>query len=115
MTFEGTNLDIISGITAPPVYYLFFVAKKLNPRILLAWNFLCLALLLNVVITAILSAPTPFQQLAFDQPNIGIGYFPFVLLPAVLVPIVLLSHLASIRQLIRGKSSSMVRLSALNG
>ena len=115
MTFEGTNLDIISGITAPLVYYLVFIAKKLNPRFLLIWNFLCLGLLLNVVITAILSAPTPFQQLAFDQPNVGIGYFPFVLLPAVLVPIVLLSHLASIRQLIRRKSPSVLRLSALNG
>ena len=115
MTFEGTNLDIISGITAPLVYYFVFIAKKLNLRILLAWNFLCLGLLLNVVITAILSAPTPSQRLAFDQPNVGIGYFPFVLLPAVLVPIVLLSHLASIRQLIRRNSSSMLRLSALNG
>jgi hypothetical protein len=103
MTFEGTNLDIISGITAPVVYYFVFVAKKLNPKILLAWNFLCLGLLLNVVITAILSAPTPFQRLAFDQPNVGIGYFPFVLLPAVVVPIVLLSHMASIRQLMRSR------------
>ncbi len=104
MTFEGSNLDIISGITAPLLYYFAFILKKMNPRILLIWNFLCLALLLNVVTTAILSAPTPFQKFAFDQPNIGIGYFPFVLLPAVLVPIVLLAHLASIRQLIRRKA-----------
>ena len=101
MTFEGTNLDIVSGITAPIVYYFAFSLKRMHPRILLIWNFVCLALLLNVVITAILSAPTPFQKFAFDQPNIGIGYFPFVLLPAVLVPIVLFSHLASIRQLIK--------------
>ena len=104
MTFEGSNLDIISGITAPVVYYFAFVLKRLHPRILLIWNFLCLALLVNVVTTAILSTPTPFQKFAFDQPNIGIGYFPFVLLPAVLVPIVLFSHLASIRQLVKRKS-----------
>ena len=99
MTFEGSNFDILSGITAPIVYYFAFVLKKINARVLLIWNFFCLALLLNVVITAILSVPAPFQHFAFDQPNIGVGYFPFVLLPAVLVPIVLLSHLASIRQL----------------
>jgi hypothetical protein len=104
MTFEGSNFDIISGITAPVIYYFVFVLRKIGARILLIWNFLCLVLLLNVVITAILSVPTPFQQFAFDQPNIGVGYFPFVLLPAALVPIVFLSHLASIRQLSKRKA-----------
>ena len=101
MTFEGSNFDIFSGITAPIVYFLVFKAKKVGYRFLLAWNFICLALLLNVVITAILSAKTPFQQLAFDQPNIGVTYFPFILLPAVLVPIVMFSHVAAIKQLVR--------------
>ena len=109
MTFEGSNFDVLSGVTAPFVYYFAFVAKKMQWKLLLAWNIICLALLLNVVITAILSAKTPFQQFAFDQPNIGVTYFPFVFLPAVVVPIVLLSHLASIRQILRRES----RISAL--
>jgi hypothetical protein len=104
MTFEGSNFDLLSGITAPFVYHFAFVTKKMQWKFLLAWNIICLALLLNVVITAILSARTPFQQFAFDQPNIGVTYFPFVLLPAVVVPIVLLSHLASIRQILRRES-----------
>jgi len=101
MTFEGSNFDIISGITAPVIYYLVFISKKVSQKVLLAWNFLCLGLLLNVVITAILSAKTPFQKFAFEQPNVGVTYFPFVLLPCVVVPIVLFSHLASILQIIR--------------
>jgi hypothetical protein len=105
MTFEGSNFDILSGISAPIMYYLVFIARKANQKVLIAWNFICLALLLNVVITALLSAKTPFQKFAFDQPNIGIGYFPFVLLPAVVVPIVLLSHLASLRQLLKNAPS----------
>jgi len=108
MTFEGTNFDLLSGITAPVIYYFAFIAKKMDWKFLLGWNILCLVLLLNVVITAILSAKTPFQQLAFDQPNIGVTYFPFVLLPAVVVPIVLFSHLTSIRQIIRKESSMSV-------
>jgi hypothetical protein len=100
MTFEGSNLDIISGITAPIIYYLVFESKKLNLKWLLAWNFICLGLLLNVVVTAILSAKTSFQQFAFEQPNIGVTYFPFVLLPSVIVPLVLFSHLASIKLII---------------
>src|SRR5580765_4925316 len=93
MTFEGSNFDLLSGISAPIIYYFAFVARKMDGKFLLVWNIICLALLLNVVITAILSAKTSFQQFAFDQPNIGVTYFPFVLLPSVIVPIVLFSHL----------------------
>jgi len=101
MTFEGSNFDLLSGISAPFVYYFAFLVKKMDWKALLVWNIFCLGLLLNVVITAILSAKTPFQQFAFDQPNIGVTYFPFVLLPAVVVPIVLISHLAGIMQIIK--------------
>ena len=103
MTFDGYNYDIISGITAPIMYYLVFVNKKVGRKGLLIWNFICLALLINILTIAALSAKSPFQQLAFDQPNVGVTYFPFVWLPAVIVPIVLFSHLASIRQLTRNK------------
>jgi hypothetical protein len=37
--------------------------------------------------------------MAFDQPNIAILYFPFVWLPSVVVPGVLLAHLVSLRKL----------------
>ena len=99
MTFEGRNFDILAGITAPIIYYFGFVTKQLNRKIILVWNFICLGLLLNIVINAVLSAPFPFQQFAFDQPNIAVLYFPFVWLPCGVVPLVLLAHLASIRQL----------------
>jgi hypothetical protein len=104
MTFEGRNFDVFSGLTAPVIYYFGFVKKKLSKSILLIWNFICLALLLNIAFNAILSLPGSFQQFAFEQPNIAILYFPFVLLPAVLVPLVLFSHLATIRQLLYGNT-----------
>jgi len=100
MTYDGYNLDILSGITAPIIYYFGFIKKKLNHTILLLWNFLCLALLINIVTLAILSTPSTFQQLAFDQPNIGVLYFPIIWLPAIIVPIVLLSHLVTIKKLL---------------
>ena len=100
MTFEGNNYDIISGLTAPLIYYLVFASKKTTKSSLLIWNFLCLGLLINVLVIAILSAQTPFQRLAFDQPNIGVTFFPFVWLPTVIVPIVLFSHLAAMRLLL---------------
>jgi hypothetical protein len=103
MTFEGRNFDILSGISAPIIYYLYFIKRKISMRTLLIWNIACLILLVNIVVHAILSAPTPFQQFAFDQPNMAVLYSPFHLLPALVVPIVLLSHLASIRIILRHK------------
>jgi hypothetical protein len=110
MTFEGYNYDIISGLTAPLIYYLVFVSNKASKSTLLMWNFLCLGLLVNVLVIAILSAQTPFQMLAFEQPNIGVTFFPFVWLPTVIVPIVLFSHLAAIRLLLRSSPKSNVNV-----
>jgi len=104
MTFEGRNFDILSGITAPVIAYFGFTKNTLSRKIILAWNFICLALLVNIVINAILSAPFFLQRFAFDQPNIAILYFPFNWLPAFIVPVVLFGHLVSIRQLLRSQS-----------
>ena len=99
MTYEGTNFDLFSGITAPIVGYLGFRAGKANTKLLLVWNILCLLLLINVVVTAIFAFPSPFQKISFDQPNIAVLYFPFNLLPSVVVPTVLFGHLVAIRRL----------------
>jgi len=103
LTFEGRNWDILSGLSAPLVYYLAFRRQQSGRKALLAWNIVCLGLLLNVVTHAVLSVPSPVQQLAFEQPNVAVLYFPFVWLPAVVVPLVLVAHLAAIRQLMRGQ------------
>lgn len=102
MTFEGRNFDIISGLTAPCILYFGFIKKRIGKKVILLWNFICLGLLINIVANAVFSAPFPFQKFAFDQPNIAVLYFPFNLLPSCIVPLVLLSHLATIRQLLTG-------------
>ncbi len=101
MTFEGRNFDIISGFSAPLVYYFGYVQKRLGKGLLIAWNLVCLSLLVNVVAHAILAAPTDFQRIGFDQPNVGVLYFPFVWLPGLVVPLVLFAHLVSIRRLMK--------------
>lgn len=100
MTFEGRNWDILAGLSAPFVYYFAFRTKQLSARGLLLWNILGLVSLLNIVVNALLSAPSPFQRFAFEQPNVAILHFPLVWLPACVVPIVLLAHLAAIRRLV---------------
>ena len=102
MTFEGTNFDLFSGITAPIVGYFTFRTTNGNKKLLFLWNLICLFLLLNVVITAVFALPSPFQKFAFGQPNIAVLHFPFNLLPTIVVPTVLFGHLAAIRRLRKG-------------
>ena len=86
------------------------------PRaVLIGWNIMCLALLFNIVINAILAAPVDFQQQAFDQPNIAIFYFPYVLLPGVVVPIVLFSHLVLLRSLMASTVEVQTSTSSVTG
>ncbi|MGL5891561.1 MAG: hypothetical protein ACRC3B_16845 [Bacteroidia bacterium] len=101
LTFEGRNFDILAGLTAPVVYYFGYVRKVIGRTGLLIWNFGCLVLLFNIVIHAALAVPTPFQQFGIEQPNVAILQFPFNWLPSVVVPVVLFSHLITIRQLFR--------------
>lgn len=101
MTFEGRNFDIIAGLTAPFIAYFGFTKPQIGRNTILLWNCISLALLINIVIHALLSAPSPIQRLAFEQPNRAILNFPFSWLPTFIVPIILLGHLVSIRRLIK--------------
>ena len=97
MTFAGGNYDIISGLTAPLIYYFGFRRKLIGRNIILIWNLICLGLLLSIAYHAILSAPSAFQRYAFDQPNIAILHFPYGWLPSFIVPLIFLSHLVIFR------------------
>jgi len=101
MTFEGRNFDILCGLTAPIIYYFGYVKNVFGRKILLGWNIICLLLLANIVVTAVLSAPFPSQKFGFEQPNIAMLYFPFVWLPCFVVPAVLFAHLVTIRRLVK--------------
>lgn len=100
MTYEGWNFDIVVGISAV-LLLIYWLWRRPNPTLLRWWNYFGLVMLSIIVITAILSAPGPLQQLAFDQPNVAILSYPFTLLPGVVVPLVALSHLLSLSALRR--------------
>ena len=100
MTFEGRNFDILVGLTAPFMLWYAFKNNVVKKKLLIAWNLVSLALLISIVVHAILSIPSPFQQFGLNQPNIAIFYFPFVWLPAIVVPIALFCHFISLKQLI---------------
>lgn len=99
MTFEGWNFDILMGITALLLLLHSLIFKQqLQAIFFRIWNVAGLLFLSVIVITALVSAPSPIQLLAFEQPNIAILQFPYTLLPAVIVPLVLLSHLLCLKK-----------------
>jgi hypothetical protein len=107
MTFDGRNFDILSGLTAPIIALVGFRHGKVNRPLLIIWNLVALGLLLNIVTNAILSLETPIQQFAFNEPNRALLYFPFIWLPSVIVPIVFVSHIASLWQLAFSRSQEI--------
>ena len=105
MTFEGRNFDILSGLTAPIIYYLAFRGGKTNRPLLIVWNLLALALLCNIVTTAILAFPSVNPDIPLALQNRGVTFFPYVWLPTVVVPIVFFSHLASLWKLFKNSAN----------
>jgi hypothetical protein len=103
MTFEGRNFDILSGILALVIFLIAFGGGRVNRPLLVAFNILGLILLANIVSIAVMALPSPMQQIAFDQPNRAVLFFPYIWLPTVVVPIVLFSHLASLYKLATGR------------
>ena len=95
MTFEGRNFDIIIGILTPIVGFL-YIKNKMSLKVLRVWNIIGLILVSFIMVNGILSAELPIQQFAFDQSSRGLNYFPFILLPAVVVPLVIYTHITDI-------------------
>jgi hypothetical protein len=100
MSFEGSNFDVLVGLTAPVMATLLYWSK--DPRtyqVAIVWNFVSFGILTNTVFHAILAAPTPFQAYFTNPPNTLIGEFPWIWLPGFVVPCALVGHILSIRQL----------------
>lgn len=99
---EGRNVDILVGLTPLPVAWLCFVRRVWPRGAALAWNVAGIAILANIVMHALLSAPTPFQALWTEPPTTIITTLPYIWLPGFLVPLALSLHVASLRTLRAG-------------
>jgi len=99
LSFTGRNVDILVGLTAPVVAYACFVRRAWPARVAVWWNWAGIVILLNVVVHAQLSAPTPWRLFETDPPTTFIADWPYVWLPDFLVPLAWLLHAVSLRQL----------------
>lgn len=101
MTFEGLNYDILIGLSAPLIGYYALSADKWPRLVALLWNFAGFLLVTNIFIIALLSTPSPLRQFFNEPSNTIVAYFPFVWIPAFIVPFAYLMHVLSIKQIIR--------------
>jgi hypothetical protein len=103
MSYSGRNFDILTGISAIGVAILVRSGQG-GRRLVVVWNIVGLALLINVVTVAILATPR-FQYFGPDHVNTWVMQPPFVWLPAVMVLAALLGHLVIFRSLMRSSES----------
>ena len=96
LTFEGANVDIYVGASAPLIAWL-STRGRLGIRLALAWNVLGLLALTNVVIRAVLTAPGPFNLIHAEVPNLMMGTFPFLFIPGFFVPLAVVLHVLAIQ------------------
>ncbi len=112
LTFVGANFDIALGLSAIALALALAhrdrqytgraapsaKSERWIKNALITWNLLGLGLLLNVVVLAVFSVPSPFQLFTAEPANRVVTQFPFVWLPTLLVPLALFGHVVSLRR-----------------
>lgn len=102
MTWSGRNFDVVTALLAGVIGLWLWRRGESTPPprgLVIAWNLLGLALLINIVSIAIASTPT---FAAFPGPtNTFVAHFPYVWLPTVMVAAALFGHLLVFRRLRR--------------
>jgi hypothetical protein len=110
MSYAGRNFDIVSGGTAL-LLAIWLATGHRSPRVVALWNVLGIALLTNILIIALLSAPTPLRVFMNEPANTWITHSPWVWLPTVMVAMAMLGHIAVYRRL-RADARSAASLTA---
>lgn len=100
MTYAGQNFDFVTGVLAAALG-LWLWAGHRTVWLVVAWNIVGLALLVNIVTIAILSTPAPFRYFMNDPANLLPSTFPYVWLPTFLVQAALFGHLLVFRAISR--------------
>ena len=100
MSYSGLNFDIVTGITALIVGALLATGRA-GVRTARAWNVMGTLLLVNIILIALLSAPTPLRVFRDGPANVWITTVPYIWLPTVMVAFAILGHIVIYRRLRR--------------
>jgi len=102
--------DVLVGLLALPVAFYVHSSPRGSQAIAYGWNVLGILDLALALTMGILTSPDRTQMLALDQPNVGVGTYPLVMIPTFAVPLSLILHGLSLWQLHRrGRSKPFSR------
>ena len=109
--------DVLVGLLALPVAYLLHKQARGAVALAVAWNVLGIVDLASAVTMGTLTQPGPLQLIVPAVPNVLLGTYPTVLVPAFAVPSSILLHALSLRQLRRrmrsGAAAAPIEAAAL--
>lgn len=99
LTIEGYNFDIIIALTAPFIAYRCFKARSWPKSYAVAWNVLGILMILNMYVMIILTSDTSLRVFLDGPSSRFVQDFPFVWMPTFTMPLFILLHLLSIKQI----------------
>lgn len=104
VTIEGYNYDMIFGLSAILVFTFVYLLKVGGQKLLLVWNYAGILVLLSVIFVFTTTLYTP-EIYGFDQSPMTSTFleYPFVLVPAFMMPLAIFFHCLSIVHIRRRK------------
>ena len=99
-TFEGSNIDVVVGLTAVPMAY-YAKKDKVSNTALILWNIAGLLILANTVRLFISAGYFP-ESIGLSEGELGIGFvkLPYLLIGGLFMPLAVFIHALSIKQLL---------------
>lgn len=98
LTFEGANVDLWIGITAPVAAKLSTCGRR-GRQIALAWNAIGLLSLANVIVRSALTSPGPLNLIHAEVANHAIGTFPYTFIAGFFAPLAVILHVLALRSI----------------
>lgn len=91
--------DVFIGVTAPFLAYIVYTKKASVKTLALAWNYLGIADLVMAITLGVLTYSWLYQVIPTDISSNPISQFPLIIIPVFAVPLSILLHLFTIRNL----------------
>jgi hypothetical protein len=98
LTFEGANVDILIGLSAPLAAWI-STRGRAGTQLALIWNWFGLLCLTNTALRFAMTAPGPMSILHSEVPNLAAGTFPYSFIPGFFAPLAVILHVLAIRSL----------------
>jgi hypothetical protein len=99
--------DVLVGLLALPAALYLASGRAHGRAVAVSWNVLGVVDLVTAVTLGVLTSPGPLQRLALDHPNLLTSSYPTVMTPAFAVPLSLILHGLSLRQLWRHRAAPL--------